>query len=84
MDLSHSQFETIASTAVVSITLLIAIPVAAAQQTTAGESVRSAVVTRIDTELVIDGSLEESPWRQVPTIGDLIQREPEALSLIHI
>ena len=35
-------------------------------------------MTRIDTELVIDGSLEESPWRQVPTIGDLIQREPEA------
>ena len=78
LELRDSQFEKLVSAIAVSVTLLIAIPVAAAQQTTAGESVRSAVVTRIDTEIVIDGSLEETPWRQAPTIGDLIQREPEA------
>ena len=58
--------------------LAITVPAAEAQQDRASESVRSAVVTAITTEIVIDGSLEEIPWRQAPTIGDLVQREPEA------
>ena len=66
------------SVAVIWMSLFVAIPVAAAQRNDADDSVRSAVVTEIDTEIVIDGSLEETPWRHAPTIGDLIQREPDA------
>jgi len=35
-------------------------------------------VTAVTSEIVIDGSLDEAPWRQAPKIGDLIQRIPEA------
>ena len=52
--------------------------VAAPQQTSSPDPVRSVVVTAVTSEIVIDGSLDEAPWRQAPKIGDLIQREPEA------
>ena len=52
--------------------------VAAPQQTSPTEPVRSVAVTAVTSEIVIDGSLDEAPWHQAPKIGDLIQREPEA------
>ena len=52
--------------------------IAAPQQTSPTEPVRSVVVTAVTSEIVIDGSLDEAPWRQAPKIGDLVQREPEA------
>ena len=52
--------------------------VTAPQQTSPSEPVRSAVVTAVTSEIVIDGSLDEAPWRQAPKIGDLVQRIPEA------
>ena len=52
--------------------------VAASQQTRPTEQVRSAVVTFVTSEIVIDGSLDEAPWHQAPKIGDLVQRIPEA------
>ena len=52
--------------------------VAASQQTSPTDPVRSAVVTAITSEIVIDGSLDEAAWRQAPTIGDLVQRIPVA------
>ena len=39
-------------------------------------SARSATVTRITEELVVDGVLDEPPWQTAPKIGDMIQREP--------
>ena len=48
------------------------------QQTNPIELVRSAVVTAVTSEIVIDGSLDEAPWHQAPKIGDLVQRIPEA------
>ena len=35
-------------------------------------------MTAVTSEIVIDGSLDEAPWRQAPKTGDLIQRIPEA------
>ena len=55
-----------------------ALCVAAPQQTNPIEPVRSAVVTAVTSEIVIDGSLDEAPWHQAPKIGDLVQRIPEA------
>ena len=52
--------------------------VAASQQTGSTDPVRSAVVTRVTSEIVIDGSLDETPWRQAPKIGALVQRIPVA------
>ena len=52
--------------------------VAASQQTSPTDPVRSAVVTAITSAIVIDGSLDEAAWRQAPTIGDLVQRIPVA------
>jgi len=40
--------------------------------------VRSAVVTATGADIVIDGSLDEAPWRRSPKIGDLVQRIPRA------
>src|SRR5688500_14969518 len=40
------------------------------------EGSRSAVVTRITTDIAVDGSLDEEIWRTAPTIGPLTQREP--------
>ncbi|MBI2829414.1 MAG: carbohydrate binding family 9 domain-containing protein [Acidobacteria bacterium] len=47
-------------------------------QQTAGsqELARSAVVTRIATEIAVDGELDEEIWQRAPTIGTLTQREP--------
>jgi hypothetical protein len=47
---------------------------AAAGQTTAQ---RSAVVTATAEAITIDGVLDEPIWSSAPTIGDLIQRQPE-------
>ncbi len=55
-----------------------ALCIAAPQETSRTEPVRSAVVTAITSEIIIDGSLDEVAWRHAPKIGDLIQREPEA------
>ena len=51
---------------------------AAPQQVGAAEPVRSAAVTAIDAQIVIDGSLDEEPWRRSPKIGELVQRIPRA------
>ena len=40
--------------------------------------VRSAIVTEITTAIVVDGVLDEAAWRLAPTIGDLVQRQPNA------
>jgi hypothetical protein len=50
--------------------------VAAAQSAAAEETTRTAVVTRITTDINVDGSLDEEIWRSAPTIGSLTQREP--------
>ena len=55
-----------------------ALCVAASQQTSLTDPVRSAVVTAVTSEIVIDGSLDEAPWQQAPKIGDLVQRIPVA------
>ncbi len=51
---------------------------AASQQASPTDPVRSAVVTAVTSEIVVDGSLDEAAWRQAPTIGDLVQRIPVA------
>ena len=38
---------------------------------------RSAVVTPITSSINVDGLLDEEVWRTAPTIGELIQREPQ-------
>jgi hypothetical protein len=40
-------------------------------------SIRSAAVTSISGPISIDGSLSEPAWTSAPTIGDLIQRQPD-------
>ena len=50
----------------------------APQQPGANGPVRSAVVTAVGSEIVVDGSLDEAPWRQAPKIGELVQRLPTA------
>ena len=40
--------------------------------------VRSAVVAAATAQIVIDGQLDEAPWRQTPPIGNLVQRLPRA------
>lgn len=57
---------------------LVPIWCAAAPNQTATEPVRSAVVTATGAEIVIDGSLDEAPWRRSPKIGNLVQRIPRA------
>ncbi len=51
---------------------------AAGQQPGAPEPTRSAAVTAISSPIVIDGSLDEAPWRRSPKIGELVQRIPIA------
>ncbi len=41
------------------------------------QGVRSAPVTVITTPIQVDGRLDEDPWRLAPTIGELVQREPD-------
>ena len=52
--------------------------VAAPQQTQPDQAVRSAAVTAIDTQIVIDGVLDEVVWRRAPDIGEMVQRIPRA------
>ena len=49
---------------------------ATAQGAVTPPSVRSAAVTATGAEITIDGFLEEAIWQSAPTIGALIQREP--------
>ena len=51
---------------------------AGAQQQAAAEprATRSAVVTFTTATITIDGTLDEPIWRSAPTIGELIQRQP--------
>ena len=51
---------------------------AAPQQDVSAEPTRSAIVTATGAEIVIDGLLNEAPWRLSPKIGDLVQRIPRA------
>lgn len=46
------------------------------QQADSQQPVRNAAVTRITSEIIIDGLLNEPAWASAPKIGDLIQREP--------
>ena len=57
-----------------------ALCVAASQQASPTDPVRSAVVTAVASEIVIDGSLDEAPWRQAPKIGDLVRRQDSRLA----
>jgi len=50
---------------------------AAPQELGPAGAIRSAAVTAITSPIIIDGSLEESPWHTAPKIGDLVQRIPE-------
>ena len=47
------------------------------QQLTSEPATRSAVVTAIASEITVDGVLDEPVWSSAPTIGDLIQRDPQ-------
>jgi len=49
---------------------------ASPQQTAPQQPSRNAVVTRITSEIAVDGILDEPAWGSSPKIGDLIQREP--------
>ena len=51
---------------------------ASAQEPPTPLSSRSAVVTEITSSIVIDGALDEAPWRRSPKIGELVQRIPRA------
>ena len=53
--------------------LLVLVRVAAAQQPSATPV---APVTLITTPIALDGILDEPGWRSSPTIGDLVQRQP--------
>jgi len=46
------------------------------QQTASEQPSRNATVTRITSEITVDGLLSEPVWGSAPKIGDLIQREP--------
>ena len=46
-------------------------------QANAPVSIRSAAVTSISSPISIDGSLSEAAWASAPTIGELIQRQPD-------
>ena len=51
---------------------------AAPQQPPPDQSVRSAVVTAVDSQIVVDGVLDEAAWRRAPDIGEMVQRIPRA------
>lgn len=60
--------------------VLAALPVeaeAASQAAASQASTRSAVVTAIDVPVAIDGALDEPIWQTAPTIGELVQRQPD-------
>ncbi len=45
--------------------------------TVSGTGIRTAPVTAATSEVVIDGVLDEAAWRDAPTIGALVQRQPD-------
>ena len=51
-------------------------PVAASQQSSTAPATPLASVTLIATPITLDGALDEAGWRSAPTIGDLVQRQP--------
>lgn len=55
------------------------VPIPSQAQQVAGEvAVRSTPATPISVPITIDGVLDEAPWRNAPTIGELVQRLPTA------
>jgi hypothetical protein len=52
-------------------------PAAATAQPAADASQRSAPVTRTTEPIEVDGVLDEAIWRTAPTIGPLVQRQPD-------
>ena len=59
-------------------TLVERIPTAPGQQSAPSPAgPRSAVVTSTTSSINVDGLLDEDVWRTAPTIGELIQREPQ-------
>src|SRR5262245_27689534 len=60
----------------VAASLLVMVSSAGAQQAPSNETIRSAAVTAITEQIVLDGVLEEAVWQTAPKIGNLIQREP--------
>jgi hypothetical protein len=51
-------------------------PFAAAQQPGTDPASPLSAVTLIATPITLDGALDEPGWRSAPTIGDLVQRQP--------
>ncbi len=47
------------------------------QETGSAQPTKSAMVTRISSEITLDGSLDEPVWGTAPKIGDLTQRIPQ-------
>jgi hypothetical protein len=56
--------------------LLATVSIAAAQQPGTDPATPLAAVTLITTPIALDGVLDEPGWRSSPTIGDLVQRQP--------
>jgi len=50
---------------------------AAAQVTETARGVRSAAATLAQSAITIDGVLDEAAWTSAPTIGQLVQRQPD-------
>ena len=57
--------------------LLLAAAAPAPGQEVPGQDVRTAAVTTTEAAIVVDGALDEPAWRSAPTIGDLVQRQPD-------
>jgi hypothetical protein len=72
---------TVAGRSLGSVALLIALvwagPAAAQRNAGAEGAPRSAVVAVTDAAITVDGVLDEPIWAATPTIGDLVQRQPE-------
>jgi hypothetical protein len=49
----------------------------AAQSSSASGTIRAAEVTLTTGQIVIDGVLDEPVWRTAPSIGELVQRQPD-------
>jgi hypothetical protein len=57
--------------------LLAAVAAGSAQEAPTALAARTAIVTAISERIDVDGALDEAAWSAAPTIGDLIQRQPE-------
>ena len=59
------------------VVVLLSLPaIAAVQETPLEIAPRTARVSLANTEITVDGILDEPDWRSSPGIGELIQREP--------